>query len=553
MNKIQKILIEIGLLVLSSVLFALSFPSFLSDRGWAVLAFIAVVPVFIVVHRCSWRVVIPYGVFYGYVTYAIFNYWLSTFHPLAIVIVPVIYAGYFFFVMPLLKAADRLFPKYAYLIQVLIWLGYEYIRSQGFLGYPYGNIGYSQYLFLPFIQISELTGHWGVSLMVIFPSAWLGNAIKDGFSGFRTFFDRHKSDVIAYGALFVLVLLYGAFVKYNYDEYPSWKVALVQHNSDTWKGGIDQYKKNFGILSEKSRQVVAENPDVQMVIWSETAFVPGIDWYLRYRTDDEYAGLVRDFLSFMEEMPVPVLTGNSHGEAVGTAPWQTAREHMISTPKPWYTKQGQLLERVDYNAVLLYADGTLQDRYRKTHLVPFTENFPYKKQMPGFYQMLVDHEYHFWERGTEADEKKVFSWAGVRFSTPICYEDVFGYLNRKFVKNGAQIIVNMTNDKWSGQTSAQMQHLGMAVFRAVENRRSVLRGTNSGMTVSIEPDGQITAMLEPFISDYLVTKVPVYDERETLYTKACDWFIWLVMIAAAGLLIFGVVRAILQRVKQGTE
>ncbi len=537
-----RILIELGLLFLSSVLFALSFPSFLSNWGWGPLAFISVIPVFIVAHRSSWITIVPYGIIYGFVTYMIFNYWLATFHPLAIIIVPTIYAAYFFFVMPALKLADSLFPKYGYLVQVLVWVAYEYLRTQGFLGYPYGNIGYSQYLFLPFIQIAEITGMWGVSALVIFTSAWLGNALKTGFSGFKDFFRQHKIDAVIFGAVIFAVLIFGAFSKYNYDDYPKWRAALIQHNSDTWKGGIDQYKKNFKILSSLSREAVAESPDLDIVIWSETAFVPGIQWYDLYRTNDEFSSLIRDFLDFTEDLPVPLLTGNSHGVAVGNRDDQIRHEDLISDPK-----QYGLLERVDFNAVLLYADNKVADIYRKTHLVPFSENFPYKKQLPGFYQMLVDHDYHFWEKGTEDDEKKVFDLNGVKFSTPICYEDVFGYLNRKFVKNGAQIIVNMTNDKWSGAESAQMQHLGMAVFRSVENRRSTLRGTNSGMTAAIEPDGQITAMLEPFTEKYLVTEVPVYDERDTFYTIAGNWFAYLMLIGSVGMLVFGIIRFIIKR------
>lgn len=541
-----RILVELGLLFLSSVLFALSFPGLLSNWGWGPLAFISIIPVFIVVHNCSWVAVVPYGVIYGFVTYVIFNYWLATFHPLAIIIVPTIYAAYFFFLMPLLKLADRLFPKYGYLIQILVWIAYEYFRTQGFLGYPYGNIGYSQFLFLPFIQIAEITGIWGVSALVIFTSAWLGNALKNGFSGFMDFFRQHKIDAIVYGAVVLAVLVFGAFSKYNYDEYPKWKAALVQHNSDTWKGGIDQYKKNFNSLRDLSFKAYDEDENIDILIWSETAFVPGIDWYDRYRTDDEFSSLIKNFLDFTEEFPVPLLTGNSHGEAVGTADWQTDPKDMISDPKIYY-KRGVPIKRVDYNAVLLYADSQVADIYRKTHLVPFSENFPYKKQLPDLYQILVDNDYHFWEKGTLEDEQKVFELNGVKFSTPICYEDVFGYLNREFVRNGAQIIVNMTNDKWSGAESAQMQHLAMAVFRSVENRRSTLRGTNSGMTAAIEPDGQITALLEPFTEDYLITEVPVYDERTTFYTIAGNWFAYLVLAGVVGMFVFGFVRFFIRR------
>ena len=92
-----------------ALLFALSFPSFLSERGFAPVAFVALVPVFVLVHRSSWKLIALYGILYGFTSYALFNFWLSTFHPLAIFIVPVIYATYFLMLFPLLKLADTIF------------------------------------------------------------------------------------------------------------------------------------------------------------------------------------------------------------------------------------------------------------------------------------------------------------------------------------------------------------------------------------------------------------------------------------------------------------
>jgi apolipoprotein N-acyltransferase len=199
---------------------------------------------------------------------------------------------------------------------------------------------------------------------------------------------------------------------------------------------------------------------------------------------------------------------------------------------------------VDYNAVLLYHENELKQTYRKTHLVPFTENFPYKKLFPRFYPLLVDHDYHFWKKGTEYT---VFEAGGVKFSTPICFEDVFGYISRRFVNEGAEVIVNMTNDGWSGSTAAQMQHMAMAVFRAVENRRSVVRGTNSGMTCTIDPDGRIIDMMDPFVEGYMISEVPVFTDAETLYTRWGDYFAWIALISSLVILPLGMFRHVLRR------
>ncbi|RKX91040.1 MAG: apolipoprotein N-acyltransferase [Spirochaetes bacterium] len=524
---IRKFFTEIGLLLLSSVVFSLSFPSFISDRGFGVLSFVSIIPVFIVVHRSSWKSVFFYGSFYGFVTYAIFNYWLSTFHPLAIVIVPIIYLVYFLILFPVLKLADKLFPRNGYLVQIFLWISYEYLRTKGFLGYPYGNIGYALSFWTPFIQSASFLGSWGISFLVLFPSAFLGNALKEGRSGFMDFIKEQKRIAVIYTALFVVNLVYGAVVMQDYSGYPAWKVALIQHNSDSWKGGIRTYEKNFRILKRLSLEAVKENPDI--VIWSETSFVPGVDWHSKYRTDKERYALVKDLEDFLATQKIPYVIGNDDGQLKDPA-------------LPPVLPDGSY-NRKDYNATFLYEDGELKQTYRKIQLVPFTENFPYKKTFPKFYQLLVDHDYHFWEKGTEYT---VFNARGVKFSTPICYEDVFGYISRNFVKRGAQVIVNLTNDSWSGAVSAEMQHMQMAVFRAIENRRSVVRSTNSGMTVLIDPDGRILKSIEPFKEGYLVGDVPIYNAKTTFYTKMGNWFAFVSIALSVFLLGLGIISYIRQ-------
>lgn len=508
---------NVGLLLCSSLLFALSFPSFVSDWGWFPLAFFALAPIFIVIHRCSWIGVFIYGLFYGLVTYALFNFWLLKFHPLAIIIVPAIYAVYFFLLFPLLKIADTVFPTYGFLVQIVIWVAYEYLRTVGFLGYAYGIIGYSQYLFRPFIGISALFGVWGVSCLVITPSAFIGHAFKDGIKQTKRFWDKHQLEFLIYAVLFFAALVYGFLSKVDYSESKQWNVALIQHNVDPWK---HNYEDALSILTRLSREATEHNPEI--VIWSETAFVPAIEYHTLHRQNQGAYNLVRKLKSFLAEQKVPYVLGNDDGvlELVGGA------------------------RRIDYNAALLFVDGEMKNRYRKVHLVPFTENFPYENQLPGIYNWLREADTHFWEKG---EEFTVFEADGVRFSTPICFEDTFGYISREFVLNGAEVIVNLTNDSWSFSEAAMMQHMAMAVFRAVENRRTVVRSTNGGITSTIDPNGTILDMLAPFSEGYLISDVPVYTGETTLYTLFGDWFGLTAVGLAVALLAFGSIREMFRK------
>jgi apolipoprotein N-acyltransferase len=501
--------LDLLLLGASALIFALSFPSFLSQWGWFPLAFVALVPVFIVVHRAGWVRTVLYGAFFGFASYALYNYWLGSFHPLTLVIVPPIYSVYFLAVFPLLKAADSLFPRWGFLLQALIWVAYEFIKTQGFLGYAYGIIGFSQYLFLPLARLSSLTGVWGVSLIVVFPSAALGNSLKNGFGEFVSFVRRLRVPMLVYAAIFAGVVIFGVLDKADLDAAPRWKVALIQQNVDPWKGGNKTYAKTLEILTRLSRNALEEDPSIDIVIWSETSFVPAIDWHTRYRTDRVAYGLVKELREFLARQPVPFVVGNDDGAL--------AKD-----------ERGRDI-RVDYNASILFEKGEIIKTYRKLHLVPFTEDFPYKESLTGVYQWLKDADTHFWEKG---DEYTVFEAAGVRFSTPICFEDTFPYLNRGFIRKGAQVLVNMTNDAWSRAVACEMQHMSIALFRALENKRALVRSTNGGITCVIDPNGRITAMLPPFTEDYLIAEVPVYTAEQSLYTRWGDWFAILVSILA---------------------
>lgn len=182
--------------------------------------------------------------------------------------------------------------------------------------------------------------------------------------------------------------------------------------------------------------------------------------------------------------------------------------------------------------------------------MPFTEHFPYEKQLPWLYNLLKANDYHWWEKGTEP---VVFETSnGITFSTPICFEDVFGDVCAGFIANGADLLINMTNDSWSGSEAAERQHMAMAVFRSVENRRTTLRGTNSGMTCLITPDGTIQGEMTPFKMGWKIWDVPVYSGETygtTLYTNTvdlsahiCVWISWAILACGLVLVVLKTVR-----------
>ena len=502
--------LDLALIALGALLFALSFPSFLSRWGWFPLAYLAPLPVFVVIRRTGWLGAALYGALYGYLAYALHNYWLATFHPLTLAIVPPIYAFYLLAAFLAFKAADALLPRWSFLAQSVLWVAYELWKVQGFLGYSYGTLGYSQYLFQPLVRVAALTGVWGVSWLVVFPSAWLAHALRDGFSSFLVRLRRSWVPAAAWALLMAASLAYGFAVRVDPGQTRPWRVALVQQNIDPWRGGYKAYGQSLAILRRLSGEAVKRNPDI--VIWSETSFVPAIDWHTRYRTDLEAYELVRQLREFLAAQSVPFVIGNDDG-----------RLKKLESGKE---------VRVDYNATLLWSGGRIAAAYRKLRLVPFSESFPYQRWLPGIYEWLRKADTHFWEKG---EEHTVFEAAGVRFSTPICFEDTFPGLCRGFIRRGAQVLVNMTNDSWSNSVACEMQHMSIALFRAVENRRTLVRATNGGITCVIDPNGRILNMLPPFREDFLVAEAPVFTGADTLYTRLGDWFGYLALAVGVAL------------------
>jgi apolipoprotein N-acyltransferase len=536
-SSVKRLPANLGLAVLGMVLFALSFPNVLVEKGLAPAAWVAWIPVFLLVNRVSLSASALWGILYGYGAYSLFNYWLGAFHPLAGFIINSIYVVYLGLTFFLLRLAVILFPRRFYLVQWGIWLAYEYLRTLGFLGYPYGISGYSQWTLIPLIQVAALGGVWAVSALLLFPAAALGAALRDlegpgGLPGaLGAFFRRERLPSALWLLCLCLALGYGCIPR-DYRAAPHVRLALVQHNTDPWRGDMDEYRQNLRVLSRLSDEALRAEDRPDMVVWSETAFVPRIYWHQVYRDDQESWELVRELLDYLSRQKVPFVIGNDDArrEGDGRGGW----------------------ERVDYNAVILFEGAEIRSLYRKQHLVPFTEHFPFRRQLPWIYQALIDADTHFWEKGKEAT---VFSvplprpGLDLKFSTPICFEDTFGSLSREFVRNGAELIVNLTNDAWSHSLPAQNQHLGMAVFRAVENRRSMVRATASGQTCAVDPDGRVAVLAPPFAEAWINAEVPVVSGG-TLYTAWGDYLGRFFVILSAALLILGAASRILVKIKK---
>ncbi|MBP5176789.1 MAG: apolipoprotein N-acyltransferase, partial [Treponema sp.] len=417
----------------------------------------ALIPVFISIHRVSLKSAWLWGLFYGSLSYGLLCYWLASFNPYTIYIGVLGFALMTALVFELLKLTDTLFsrksPGNSPYAMALLWCVYEYLKTKGFLGFSYGIIGYSQWRCRLLIQSASLFGVWGVSALCVFTSAFfssivltawsLGGGEKKSLSG-KNLLEALKSEMIPAVILFASFMFFFVFGAARLSSCgkksagKSLSVACIQNNTDSDKYGFDVYKRDVANLIDLSEKAIAEHPEVELVVWPETAVVPPIVFHYTRKLDEKRVRMIEELLGFMEKSGRAFVIGNQMSVDNGGK----------------YTD--------DYNAALLFDSEKNNimppepETYYKMHLVPFTEYFPYEKIAPKLYKMLLMGDTHFWTPGNEA---KVFSARGLDFSVPICFEDSFGSLCRSFVKNGARCFVNISNDSWSSSNPCQIQHL----------------------------------------------------------------------------------------------
>ena len=182
--------------------------------------------------------------------------------------------------------------------------------------------------------------------------------------------------------------------------------------------------------------------------------------------------------------------------------------------------------RMYNSAAFIQPDGTFAGRYNKIHLVPFGEYVPYANFF-SFAKPLTTEVSDF----SKGSARNVLHTDGHIFGTFICYESTFADEVRHFVLNGAQVLVNLSDDGWYGDTSAPWQHLQMARLRAIENHRWVLRATNTGVTAAIDPQGRVTQSAPRHIRTSLAAQFTYHDDI-TFYTRHGDWFAWLCVVVS---------------------
>jgi len=504
--RIKSYRIQIVLVLLSAFLLTLAFPK--ADQGW--LAWIALVPLFLALRGTEVKDGFFLGFGFGMVHYLGLVYWTAlTMHqygnlPVSqAVVILILLAGYlalFPGAFGALLAWLRPKPHVLIIVAPALWVGLEMVRAHLFSGFPWELLGYSQYHALRIVQAADLFGVYGLSAMIVFSNAvlslaalgWLEQAWQAVLPSRRTIIAAG----IVFAGLMTALVGYGGLrlrtIGRMADTADHAKVAVVQ-------GNIDQAQKwdpRFQVLTTVKYRNLSLQPSVKgagLVIWPETA-TPF------YFMDDEV----------LSKMVI---------EGIKTA----GTHFIIGSPTYAAGKDGLIYHN---SAYLVSPAGQSAGKYDKVHLVPFGEYVPLKPWLP-FIGKLVAQVGDF----KPGHAGSTLAWKTHRVGMLICYEAIFPELARAMVRSGAHLLVNITNDAWFGRTSAAYQHMSMAVFRAVENRRWLARAANTGISGFVDPCGRIVAPTALFQTTTVTEQVSLL-EASTGYTRWGDW--------PLGLLAFGI-------------
>lgn len=384
------------------------------------------------------------------------------------------------------------------LMAPLLWVTLEFLRTYLLTGFPWAILGYSQYRFLPLIQIADITGVYGVSFLVV---AMNGAILDVAVTWPRRvnkmpLFARWPMTVslIVYSVIIIASISYGLWRLSEEDkEIQKIRASVIQGNIEQNKKWDVRFRKEIiNTYRRLSIRASAESPDI--IVWPETA----LPFIYGYKKDKQ---LERDFLSIQKKLRTHLLYGSVRIRN---------------------TKDGNI--RLSNSAFLSSPEGEILAVYDKIHLVPYGEYIPLKKFFP-FIDKLVVGIGDF----VPGEEPLVMEAPFARIGPLICYEIIFPGLVRKFVNKGANVLITITNDAWFGRTSAPYQHFNMGVFRAIENRVPLIRAANTGISGFIDPKGRIKSKSEIFVEAVLTEDIPI-GKRKSFYTRYGDIFAFLCII-----------------------
>ncbi|MFB3926176.1 MAG: apolipoprotein N-acyltransferase [Syntrophales bacterium] len=483
---------DIALSALSGILLFLSFPKF----GNGIVAWVSLVPLLLALRNLNIREGLAAGFIAGVIYYVGIVYWIvhviikyGDLPVYAAFTAMLLLASVLSLYLSLFSAGVVFFRRRGVpeiVSAPLLWICIEFIKSHLFTGFPWENLAYSQYRYLVIIQAADIAGIYGIAFVIVFINTVIYSLIADRGN-------KKESIAVVVAGLVLLgaVALYGV---HRVQEISNVVRNLQKHDVALIQGNIDQSIKwdpayqdeSLRIYKDLSERAIRQ-PAPELIVWPETA-TP----FFFQDTDERH----REILDIARKGRSFLLLGSPSYRAESAVQYYQNSAFMISP------------------------EGDIVGKYDKVHLVPFGEYVPLRKVFP-FMSRLVMGVGDF----LPGEGYKPLAVGKHKAGVLICYEAIFPEISRAYGKAGAELFVNITNDAWFGRTSAPYQHLTMAVFRAVENRRYTLRAANTGISSVIDPTGKILSETALFEKAVLKGKVGFLGSK-TVYLEYGDVLVY---------------------------
>jgi len=474
------------------------------------LSFLAITPAVLLIRQAvvesSPRSAFRWGWWYGLITNALVLYWMivalwhftpfSALGYLATIAILGLLTGVMFWFVVRLRLTLPSLPLWVVL--PVAWTTLEWLIGHlGDVRFPWLGLGTSLADARVLVQWADLAGARGVTLWL----AWCNVVIVEAAMDVRraSYVVRRLAPV---AATLVLALGYGLWRMKTLPIREVGVIGMVQP-SEGFDEKFDRTRADsvVGKLVSRSRELLQQPPRPQLIIWPEAA-IPDFLW--------RRPGWVSAITTLARESRVPIFTGVLWAEP----DWRSLLD-------PYY------------NAALLIdstGEWRSQPVYAKHYLVPVTERVPFVpvkvfRAIPGLAR---------WSGGfTPGRITPLYPTALGRFGVIVCYESAFEDLPRHYRAQGADFVVNITNDAWFGHTTAPTQHASHLVLRAIETRMGVARAANSGISEFVDPLGRTYNQTE-LDADTVVTGTLVTSDVVPLYVRLGDWVGILVVLLTLG-------------------
>ena len=428
--------------------------------------------------------------------------------------------GFFGLFFYLLK---KNFGKYYIWFLPLVWIGMEHIMLYDQFTFPWVTLYNTMTYKLNFIQISDTFGSSSISFLIVLFNVIIYRFLEE------IFFLKNKTKIIGFPAfaisIFLLISFYGENRISQIDKeladtnsnFKFTRVSLIYPNLGArykWdKENFNEIVETQFALSDQAMDVDSTFGKTDLIIWGETNF-PG---YLQVRPK-----YYSRFKRFAKKNSVNLLIGS-----LGFNRVQIDGE-----------KDNTLLK---YNSAFNFAEDGKVVRYDKIKLVPFGEVFPYSNVLP-FLKEISLGQANF-DRGKI---QTIFTLKNnknedVNYTVSICYEGLFSYYNAEFARLGSNFFVNISNDAWYEGSSEMYQHSRFNIYRAIENRRSVVRLANKAENSYIDPSGKLTVLFDKDIQIAKTLNIATNDEH-TFFTKYHEIIKYIIIYSNLLLLVFAIVK-----------